>query len=355
MRASAEERASASSDPASVSSPRTASSSAFAADSSPSRSASAERACSSSVWASEAAAPLSARRREKSRRASSRSAAAARDCSRARPASASSSRRALAGGGKVGLIRSPLLAQGQGRRLVRLQHPQPHRVAGARHLGGAHPKLEIPRVPARRSGRRQRVRERRPGVLVARDAPLELRHLRRQRIPLRGERLDSRLELRAPQLHSVQRPQRLGGHPRLRLLGRLGAPRPPLGQHGAVDDLAARPLPPPARQPPTPPHAHRAPPPAAPPTARRCSTRATARRRAPATQAPGTPLATRPRSRAGSSGRRAATRTATPPHPPRTRTAPAGPPAAPRPAPTGPGRARARPRHPREATRRPRA
>ena len=125
---------------------------------------------------------------------------------------------------------------------MRLQHPQPHRVAGARHLGGPHPELEIPRVPARRSSRRQRVRQRRSGVLVARDAPLELRDLCHQRIALRGQRLHPRLELRAPQLHSVQRPQRLRGHPRLRLLGRLGAPRPPLGQHRAVDDLAPGPL-----------------------------------------------------------------------------------------------------------------
>ena len=61
-----------------------------------------------------------------------------------------------------------------------------------------------------------------------------------QLVALGDERLHARLELRAAQLERVERPQRLGGHARLRLLGRLGPPRPALGHDRAVDDLAAR-------------------------------------------------------------------------------------------------------------------
>ena len=71
-------------------------------------------------------------------------------------------------------------------------------------------------------------------------ALLERPRLLGQRVALGRQRLDALLELRAPQLQRIERPQRLRGHPRLRLPGRLGAAGAPLRQHRAVDHLAAR-------------------------------------------------------------------------------------------------------------------
>ena len=162
--------------------------------------------------------------------------------------------------------RPPVAARSRAQRrragLARLEHPQPHGVAGPRHLRRPHPELQIARpAPGRRRGR-QRVGQRSALVLVAGRPPLQLRRARRQRVALGDQGLHPRLELRAAQLQRVQRPQRLRRHPRLRLLGRLGAPGAALRHHGAVDDLAARLRPAPRRRPPAPPapRARRAPP-----------------------------------------------------------------------------------------------
>ena len=57
---------------------------------------------------------------------------------------------------------------GAARRLARLEHAQPHGVAGARDLGRAHPQPPVARLAPRGRRRGQRVRQRAPLVLVAR-------------------------------------------------------------------------------------------------------------------------------------------------------------------------------------------
>ena len=147
--------------------------------------------------------------------------------------------RARSRGGELGLVLCPLGAQRGRAGLAHLEHAQPHGVARARHLRRPHPELQIAcPAPGRRRGG-QGVGQRGALVLVARRPPLQLRRPRGQRVALGDQRLHLRLELRAAQLERVQRPQRLRGHARLRLLGRLGAPGAALRHHGAVDDLAA--------------------------------------------------------------------------------------------------------------------
>ena len=108
--------------------------------------------------------------------------------------------RALPGGGERRLLLGALRPQGQRGGLARLEHAQADGVAGARHLGGPHLELEIPRPAARQGRGGQGVGQRDPGMLVARAALLERRHSPGQLVALRRQHLDALLKLRAPQL-----------------------------------------------------------------------------------------------------------------------------------------------------------
>ncbi len=60
-----------------------------------------------------------------------------------------------------------------------------------------------------------------------------------ERVALGGRLGEAALQLGGLELERLDRSQGLGGDPGLGLLGRLGAAGPPLGEHRAVDDLAA--------------------------------------------------------------------------------------------------------------------
>ena len=151
-------------------------------------------------------------------------------------------------------------------RALRLEHREPHRVAGARGLARAQREPPLARLRAQPGQRLQRARQRglaalgEPGELFRRRpgsgaprAPRRRRRraraahggrrrgldARRQRVALRDHVGEPPLQLGRLQLQRLDGLQRLGGDPRLLALGRLGAARAPLGEHRAVDDLAA--------------------------------------------------------------------------------------------------------------------
>jgi hypothetical protein len=108
-----------------------------------------------------------------------------------------------------------------------LEHGQPHRIARASYLRGPQTQLPLARPRPQRGGRGERGLE-------------PLARLGAQRFALGGRLLEPALQLGRAQLEHLDGLQRLGGDPRLRLLGGLGAAGAALGQHRAVDHLAAR-------------------------------------------------------------------------------------------------------------------
>jgi hypothetical protein len=149
-------------------------------------------------------------------------------------------------------------------RALRLQHGEPHRVAGARRLARAQRQPPLARLRAQPRQGVQRARER--GLTALREARELLRGglgrddrarlgcragtarrrplrrglgAREQRVAL-GDRLGQPpLQLGRLELQRLDGLQGLGGDPRLLALGGLGAARAPLGEHRAVDDLPA--------------------------------------------------------------------------------------------------------------------